>query len=214
MREDGIENMADMQYVKYPRAEVITLGPREYPWVCHVADTARTCFRKNKDADHEADLKTCRALYSRGHMTPFEFADVTFRCECSVKCANQVVRHRVASYMQESSRYVDLLPMKVVLPSDASVRADKALEAYIEALNEIPEIRDNHDLGSLYYPACRRTVLIVKMNLRSLWHFLELRTSPAAHPEIRTLAMRMRQALLDELTVPQDRELVLLGGAA
>ena len=105
-----------------------------------VAMAAKLCYSKSDiDAVREGltEEKTASfidMLSSLGHQSPIEHASFTFGIEgISRACSHQLVRHRIASYSQQSQRYVDGTSFDYVTPP--SIADDpKALKAYDEAL--------------------------------------------------------------------------------
>lgn len=134
-----------------------------------------------------------------GHNTVIEHCVVTFLAEgISRACSHQLVRHRIASYNQESQRYCryDLKgdDWYVTPPSQQDnkffknkVHQDALL--YLGALEAGTKPED----ARFMLPECMKTRLIVTMNARSLFNFLNLRCDPAAQWEIRALAEEMER---------------------
>jgi len=130
-----------------------------------------------------------RALFKRGHWSVFEFAGAGFLVECSRVCTHQLVRHRMASYWQESQRYARvrgyLFPRN--LPTDlikAAVGLHEAYENFAEGVG----------LEYARYGVVNAALsrIMVQMNLRELaTNFLPLRMCSRAQAEIRHVAIQM-----------------------
>jgi len=148
-----------------------------------------------------------RKLVQMGHMSPIEHASFTFAIEgISRACSHQLVRHRLASYSQQSQRYVSeeagfdyVIPP--VLREDRELRKvfedflEKAQEAYTlitQRLNEkgITGEAANQD-ARFVLPNAAETKIMVTMNARELIHFFRQRCCLRAQWEIRQMAVEM-----------------------
>jgi len=169
-----------------------------------VAAAARLCYSprgvselKESFGDEEVG-KLLGKLLSMGHLSAFEHASFTFGIEgVSRACSHQLVRHRIASYSQQSQRYVTQDRVLAVTPP--AIAASPALAArYEKAVGEIwalyAELVDEgvepEDARYLLPNACE-TKLVVTMNARELRHFFRIRICRRAQWEIRRLAVKM-----------------------
>ncbi len=127
-----------------------------------------------------------------------EHASLSFEISgISRVCSHQLVRHRIASYSQESQRYVDLSnPELVVPPSIAqnpeAVRIwDDLTERMKEAYRELRNLGIRKEDARFLLPNATATRIVVTMNFRQLLWVFRLRISPAAQWEIRDVCVRM-----------------------
>ncbi len=146
-------------------------------------------------------------LVKMGHMTPIEHSSFTFAIEgISRACSHQLVRHRVASYSQQSQRYVsEQAGFDYVIPP--SIKEDKELKhifiafmkeaqkAYnnmVDKLNEkgIKGESANQD-ARFILPNAAETKIMVTMNARELLHFFRQRCCNRAQWEIRRMSEEM-----------------------
>ena len=172
-----------------------------------VAIAARRCY-SNRSAD-EIDEKLSDQevgrlldfLRQRNHLSPFEHADFSFSVDgISRALSHQLVRHRIASYSQESQRYVNYMKVEslpFITPPKISAN-EKALEIYNQALEHTLEAyRKMVDAGiapedaRYVFPNAIETKFVFTMNARSLFNFFEQRCCLKAQWEIRILAMEM-----------------------
>lgn len=177
------------------RVELLSVTPDGEALIAHAA---RVSHRSEARASPEADHKLIRRLIELGHESVLEFAHATFLIDgISRACANQLVRHRLASYVQESQRYVDVGERSVVCPprieehsACAGVFRDavgKAREAYAKLLSlGVPKEDARYVL-----PLGTGTALVMSANFREWRHILKLRMSREAQWEIRDLAQRI-----------------------
>ncbi|MBS3786890.1 FAD-dependent thymidylate synthase [Candidatus Bipolaricaulota bacterium] len=179
-----------------------------------IAQAARISHRSpgdEKDYSTEEDRELIRKLRNWGHWSPFEFASATFYVEgVSRSCLAQLTRHRLASFMVRSMRYVKQNQEEVVIPQ--SVKEADLTEEYKEGITK------SHDLyqkaleagvpkedARFLLPIGSKTSLYLKTNFREFRHIIELRGSKEAQWEIRNLAEEFL-ALLSEVapTVFED----------
>ncbi len=170
-----------------------------------IAVAARVCYAPVGAAElmeHMSDEAVEKVLYtimSSGHFSALEHVSYTFAIDgVSRALTHQLVRHRLASYNQQSQRYVayDDDPAFIVPPT---VDADpEARQAFLEACGEaFLAYRALIDAGvpaedaRYLLPNAMETKIVVTMNVRELLHFLELRCCKRAQWEIRDLALAM-----------------------
>ncbi|HOJ76619.1 MAG TPA: FAD-dependent thymidylate synthase [Bacillota bacterium] len=135
-----------------------------------------------------------------GHESPIEHVSFSFGVEgISRALSHQLVRHRIASFSQQSQRYVKLENFDVVIPPSIQNKPEVA-NKFAEALDKIGNIYQEmlkagippEDARFILPNACE-TKIIITMNARSLLHFFEIRTCARAQWEIRRLALEMRK---------------------
>ncbi len=135
-------------------------------------------------------------LRSLGHESVFEHVSFTFRIEgISRVCSHQLVRHRMASFTQQSQRYVPLDP-DFIIPDDIydSEFKDEFMEILEKSKNlykKMVEKGIKKEDARFILPQAVETKIIVTMNGRELRHFISLRAEKDAQWEIRNLAREM-----------------------
>lgn len=166
-----------------------------------IEQAARVCYQSHTIGGRSIFLKS---LMDRGHLSVVEHASATFEVSgISRACSHQLVRHRIASYSQESQRYVDMSIPEFVSPE--SIEADpvamatygrfliKAKEAYGELVRRAGVKRED---ARFVLPNATATRIVVTMNFRELLHFFELRISEHAQWEIRSVAVKMLELII------------------
>lgn len=154
-----------------------------------ISVAAGTCYGK-----HDISTKRVVNCFNSGHMSVFEHAFVTFEIEgISRACSHQLVRHRLASYSQQSQRYccIDVgnddwyvTPQALDNSERFRVMMAQCAASYCEALKNGVNPEDARYL----LPEATKTTIVVTMNLRELFHFLDVRSSKRVQWEIRDLA--------------------------
>jgi thymidylate synthase (FAD) len=169
-----------------------------------IAAAARLCYSQRKPEDlHEhlddADVaRLIRMVRGLGHLSVFEHASFTFGVSgISRACSHQLVRHRVASYSQQSQRYVNLAESaSYVVPPEVSQHGkDDDVEAFFararELYAELVEAGIPPEDARYVLPQAVQTNIVITMNARELLHFFTLRCCRRAQWEIRLMACLM-----------------------
>lgn len=158
----------------------------------------------DKISDEQVE-KFITKLSDMGHMSPFEHASFTFAIEgISRNCSHQIVRHRLASFSQQSQRYVKMKGEYVVPPyvywheelllefNHALEDADKAYNKLVEGLMRYGRTEKEAIEDARYIlPSACTTKMEVTMNVRELLHFFKQRCCKRAQWEIREVAKEM-----------------------
>ena len=155
----------------------------------------RVCYRSSSQGNPGRFLKN---RIREGHESIIEHASATFEISgISRACSHQLVRHRLASYSQESQRYVDMSDPEFVVPPDVA-RNPAAKEIWDRFLTDVAETYRqlrHHGVrkedARFVLPNAAATRIVVTMNFRALRHFFSTRCDPAAQWEIRALAVEM-----------------------
>jgi len=169
-----------------------------------VAMAAKLCYSEATIDDLWQQMKEkevskfINKLMEMGHHSPFEHISFTFGIEgISRVTTHQLVRHRIASYSQQSQRYVKYKELKYITPP--TIQKDKDLQmlfretierarkAYDQLINSGIPVED----ARYILPEACETKIIVSMNARELLHFFRLRCCNRAQWEIRQLAHQM-----------------------
>jgi len=182
-----------------------------------VAIAGRLCYAPVSAAELQHEMsdedvaKLVRVLVRSGHHSALEHASFTFAVDgVSRACTHQLVRHRVASYNQQSQRYVNfgggdsfVVPPSVAANAEAEKVFLTAMEHARAAYDTLVELGLAEGRGKesvqedarFVLPNAAETKIVVTMNARELRHFLQVRCCNRAQWEIRDLAWTMRGML-------------------
>ena len=174
---------------------------------------ARTCYQSVSCGEPEEFI---RGLMIRGHLSVLEHVSLSARFVVSRGITHELVRHRLASYSQESTRYVNQNNMDTILPwwmsetmlgehtfascADPEFHkiADPEERMWINAmLNAERSYRDmraallSRDVARGVLPNDLATTIVMTANVREWRHVLELRTSKHAHPDMRLIMNKL-----------------------
>ena len=158
----------------------------------------RVCYKSEHRITSSSAAPFVRSIIERGHESVLEHISITVRFITDRAIANELVRHRIAAYSQESTRYCNYKDkIEFIYPKNVS---DKQLQLIMEACacaattyqaliadGATPEVARD------VLPLCTKTELIATYNLREWRHILRLRTDKAAHPKMRELMQTLLQ---------------------
>ena len=170
-----------------------------------IATAARLCYAPVGAAELMETMPPERVesvlttIMGSGHFSTLEHASYTFAIDgVSRALTHQLVRHRIASFNQQSQRYVKFTsgletvkPGSVADDPEASRVFDEAIEAAIAAYERLLEAGIPAEDARYLLPNAAETKIVVTMNVRELLHFFELRCCNRAQWEIRDLAWKM-----------------------
>ena len=133
-----------------------------------------------KNTSLEQKRKIMKAVLKAGHDSISEHTNFTFLIEgCSLSCSHQIVRHRVASYSQRSSRYTNLEDGDWFVIPNTIAKNEKALTKFIETMKTteecyrylVNECNIPFEDARFSLPSGKKTNIVVTMNCRSLKNF-------------------------------------------
>lgn len=167
----------------------------------------RVCYKSEDKITGDSADSFVRGIIKRGHESVIEHESITVKVICDRGVTHEIVRHRIASYSQESTRYCNYTGEKfdghitVIDPTtgfgwDLNKAGDREkyniwMSAMLEADWHYQQMINNgatpQEARSVL-PNSLKTEIVMTMNLREWRHFIRLRTSPAAHPQMREVA--------------------------
>lgn len=170
-----------------------------------VATAARLCYASvgaselMESMPAERMRSVLKTIMDSGHYSTLEHASYTFAIEgVSRALTHQLVRHRLASYNQQSQRYVKfkngvevVKPHTVCENPQAEAIFDEAVSAATEAYQKLLAAGIPAEDARYLLPNAAESKIVVTMNIRELLHFFEHRCCNRAQWEIRELAHAM-----------------------
>jgi thymidylate synthase (FAD) len=145
--------------------------------------------------DKDKRAKILRHVVRSGHHSVIEHANFSFSVKgISRACSHQLVRHRIASYTQQSQRYVTFKDLTYVMPpkvaQDAKAKAvfEEAMRNSSDAYKKLTAAGILAEDARYVYPNASTTNIYITMNARELKHFFRLRCCNRAQWEIREMA--------------------------
>lgn len=166
----------------------------------------RVCYKSESKITEDSAKKFITNIIKSGHESVIEHEKISVRIICDRGVTHEIVRHRIASYSQESTRYCNYANDKFgnELTMIRPLFWEEGSEKYNYWLETMQMIERQYNMliingaspqeARSILPNSLKTEIIVTMNLREWRHFFELRTSVRAHPQMREVAC----AILDE----------------
>ncbi len=183
-----------------------------------IEQAGRTCYKSEKRITKGSAEKFIKMIVELGHEAVIEHVSASIRFITNRGVTHELVRHRLASYSQESTRYVrysgEIEFIKPVWWSDPNYSEaqkknwlealEQAEKAYLRAL----KLGDKPEQAREVLPHALKTEIVVTANLREWRHIFALRCSPKAHPQIRDLMLDCLKGFAKEIPVVFDDLLV------
>lgn len=174
-----------------------------------VATAARLCYAPvgaselMESLSEERIHKVLTTILESGHLSTLEHASYTFAIDgVSRALTHQLVRHRLASFNQQSQRYVKftegletIKPSSIAENPQANELFDAMIAQTVEAYQTFLELGIPAEDARYILPNAAETKIVVTMNIRELLHFFSLRCCNRAQWEIRELAWKMLEAV-------------------
>lgn len=201
-----------MKVIK-PSFEILTPIDREAV-LKHLETVARTCYKSEGKITEQSAPKMVKGLIKSHHTAMIEHFSVSVKMIVDRGVSHEIVRHRIASYAQESTRYCNYSQGKfgneitVIKP----LFFDEGTPEYIiweescmqaeKAYNELIEMGRSPQEARSVLPNSLKTEIVVTMNLREWIHFFNLRalgTTGAPHPQMKEIAMMVLEEFSNQL---------------
>ena len=184
-------NVELLQYPEDPERAVATAAR-----LCYAPVGAKELMETMPPERVESVLST---IMKSGHFSTLEHVSYTFAVDgVSRALTHQLVRHRIASFNQQSQRYVrfsdgvaTVKPESVAASEEASSVFDQAIAAAVEAYGKLLDAGVPAEDARYLLPNAAETKIVITMNVRELLHFFSLRCCNRAQWEIRDMAHRM-----------------------
>ena len=176
----------------------------------------RVCYKSEDKITEDSAEKFVAGIVKRGHEAVLEHASITVKFIVDRGVSHEIVRHRIASYCQESTRYCNYSKDKFgkeltfILPEFLEY-GSKGFKLWKEEMKQIEktyfemlEAGHTPQEARSVLPNSLKTELVMTANLREWRSFFKLRTSKAAHPQIREVAIPLLEELKELIPVVFD----------
>ena len=163
----------------------------------------RTCYKSEDKITPESAPRFVKMICQKNHESVLEHAVATMRFTTDRGITHELVRHRIASYSQESTRYVNYYKkgeIRVVKPLGLSIEQDvvwrDAMFAAEQYYNKLTLSGCPPEVARDVLPTCTAADIVITCNFREWKHIIKMRTSKAAHPKIRALISMAQEHLI------------------
>lgn len=181
-----------------------------------IEECGRVCYKSEGKITEDSCYSFVRGIVRRGHEAVLEHATLTVRFVCDRGVSHEIVRHRMASYCQESTRYCNYIKddfgseITVIQPSYLAeetrafaswrVACEIAERSYFTLLDWGCTPQE----ARAVLPNSLKTEVIMTANIREWRHFFKLRTAKAAHPQMRELVIPLLLELKANIPIVFD----------
>ena len=184
-----------------------------YKIMKNIETCGRVCYKSENLINEESAKKFIKRIIASGHESVLEHEKLTIKFICDRGVSHEIVRHRIASYSQESTRYCNYSQEKfgkeltLIRPCFWKDDEEKyriwcdVMEKVECSYNELMSMGAKPEEARSILPNSLKTEIVVTMNLRELRHFLRLRTSAKAHPQMREVANMLLRYVKEALPV-------------
>ena len=217
-----------IRFIK-PSYEIDMLGQTGIEKLKMIERAGKTCYKAEYNITEDSYLKFVEMITKRGHLSVIEHSYFSVRVICDRGISHEIVRHRLMSFSQESTRYCAYNnAMEFIIPSwcDIEPFEDSLDDFKLDYPKDHPGYRDSlwcnacadsaisykELLDSGWRPEQARSVLpnslkteiVITGNLRNWQHFFLLRDHSAAHPDMRTLAHEIHNDIKNLIPIMFD----------
>lgn len=182
----------------------------------HIERCGRTCYQSFDKADETSFERFAKHIVERHHESVIEHFSISVKFIIDRAIANELVRHRLASFSQESTRYCCYAHNKfqgeitVIKPIELD-KNSKAYQYWFDGMLEIEktymkllELGQKPETARSVLPCCLKTEIVASANLREWRHIFQMRCSEAAHPDIRFLMRQLRDTFKKHIPIIFD----------
>jgi thymidylate synthase (FAD) len=181
----------------------------------------RTCYKSESRMTTESAVPFIKNAIKRGHYSIIEHEKITARVICDRGVTHEIVRHRIGSYSQESTRYVNYKEgIEVIEPNAFGyglIRSkwESVMQFAEDRYKELIELGVTPEIARGVLPHALKTEIVITFNLREWRHFFWMRGSKGAHPQIREVAIMlldgmkgMIPAVFDDFEIDRTKMLI------
>lgn len=181
--------------------------------LAHIELCGRTCYKSEDRITPETRYTFIQNIIARGHESVLEHASATVRFICDRGVSHEIVRHRLASYSQESTRYCNysndkfdgeitvIEPCYLVNDTTGYAVWKRAMEDAELAYFGLLDWGCSPQEARSVLPNSLKTEVVMTANMREWRHFFKMRCSPAAHPQMQEVAVPLYRQFNEQLPV-------------
>lgn len=163
----------------------------------------RVCYKSEEGITETSAKGFIERIIKSGHESVIEHEKISVKIICDRGVSHEIVRHRIASYSQESTRYCNYSKAKfgreLTFIKPCFWREDspeyhvwlQIMQAVENSYNALVDAGAKPEEARSILPNSLKTEIVVTMNLREWRHFFKLRTSTRAHPQMREISLPM-----------------------
>ena len=205
--------------IQKPTVELLSTEPYG-DMLRRIERIGRVCYKSEDRIEEGSAEKFIRGIIRRGHESVIEHGSITVKFICDRGVTHEIVRHRIASYSQESTRYcnyvkekfgrqITCIDLATGFRYDLNNESDRkkydvwqqAMENAERSYFQMIELGATPQEARSVLPNSLKTELVTTMDLREWRHFFRLRADTAAHPQCREVACMLLDRFAREYPV-------------
>jgi len=195
-----------------------------------IESIGRICYKSENKITEDSDIAFAEKIIKNGHESVIEHISVTVKFICDRGISHELVRHRLSSFSQESTRYVDYMKggLTFIIPPWIHIKPGKygSMEDVYESngshigedvhewLSHLFEVEESYESlreqkwspqeARSILPNCLKTELFMTANLREWRHVIKMRTAKGAHPQVVELITSLHNELKSKIPILFD----------
>lgn len=211
-----------MKVIKPHVDKIVFHSPDNVPPAEWLERLARTCYKSEEKITDETAIPFLQMLVKKGHMTVFEHLTATAIVIGDRGNSHEQVRHRLSSYLQESTRYcsydkgkfgseITVIEQPTIDLSNDTIGIVPAVEIWLQAMKNAEESYMallaegiSPQIARSVLPIALKAEIVITANLREWYHIFSLRCSSHAHPIIRGIMREILNTFHEEIPVLYD----------
>lgn len=197
-----------IQWIK-PSHEIISYSHTDI--ISAMELVGRNAYKSEDKITPESGSKFIKMILNKNHTGILEHCSITIRFITSRSISHELVRHRIASYVEQSQRYINfnkIDSIKCIIPLDIENSTPVMLQLFKDSVTQsidsyriLVENKIKPQISREVLPNCFYTDVIATFNFRSLRNMLNLRCDETAHPEMRRLMIPLLVELYNKYPV-------------
>lgn len=180
-----------------------TIRPEEI--LKNIEKFGRVCYKSESNITEDSASPFISRIIKSGHESVIEHEKISVKIICDRGVSHEIVRHRIASYSQESTRYCNYIKdkfgneltfIKPIFWAEESPEYQiwfSSMENIENTYMQLINLGARPEQARAVLPNSLKTEIIATMNLREWRHFFKLRTSNRAHPQMREISIPLLQ---------------------
>lgn len=182
----------------------------------------RVSHKSENKITKDSKREFIKKLIELGHESVLEHQQITVKIICDRGVSHELVRHRIGSYTQESTRYLAYKEIEIILPREIE-QSKEVKKIFLKQVREIEKtylklitIGLRPEIARNILPHCLKTEIYCSFNLREWRHIFKLRCSPSAHPQIRRIMLKVLKEfqkripiVFDDFVINQEQEIAI-----
>jgi len=172
----------------------------------------RTCYKSEDRITDDSAEKFVRMLLQREHYAMIEHASMSYLAICDRGVTHEIVRHRLYSFAQESTRYCNYAKqdcgIAIMVPMGINIEQRMRRERLFWLMEEVynQEIAEGiaPQIARDVLPTCLKSEIVMTGNFREWRHFFSLRCDKAAHPKMQEIANMILNDAIQRVAVVFD----------